>query len=172
MTIDEEVKVKKGRNFMIFDEKKPDMKKVIHFEGDGLKESLYFMKNVPSIREVLNLTTYEEVKYLALEGSTLSFMGLVKYNVQADKFQMTEVGGIIAGGLDEAKRVLDVKIDFSKDLAAYSFTLGVLCLLIGGAAFYNWYSNKVRKEQIQREQSESTLSLRRFNTTLSSREQG
>ena len=85
---------------------------------------------------------------------------------------MTEVGGIIAGGLDEAKRVLDVKIDFSKDLAATSFTLGVLCLLIGGAAFYNWYSNKVRKEQIQREQSESTLSLRRFNTTLSSREQG
>ena len=107
MTIDEEVKVKSGRKFMIFDEKKPDMKKVIHFEGDGLKESLYFMKNVPSIREVLNLTTYEEVKYLALEGSTLSFMGLVKYNMQADKFQMTEVGGIIAGGLDEAKRVLD-----------------------------------------------------------------
>ena len=76
-------------------------------EANGLKESLYFIKNVPSVREIINFSTYEEVKYLALEGSTLTFMGLVKYNAEGDRFYLTDVGGIIAGGLDEAKRLLD-----------------------------------------------------------------
>ena len=82
---------------MIFDEANPDMNKVIHFEANGLSESLYFIKNVPSmrgrengplpsLREFLNFTNFEEIKYLALEGSTLSFMGLVKYNAEADQF--------------------------------------------------------------------------------------
>ena len=172
LTIDHVVKVKKDKQFMILDEKKLGEKNVIHMEGNGLKDSLYFIKNVPSIREILNMSTYEEVKYLALEGSTLTFMGLVNYNAATDKFQMTEVGGIIAGGLDEAKRVLDIKISFSKDLATTSFALGAICALIGGYAFYRWHAAKAKKEEVLREQTESSLRLRRFNTILHPREQG
>ena len=85
---------------------------------------------------------------------------------------MTDVGGIIAGGLDEAKRLLDQKIDFSKELATTSFTLGAICALIGGFAFYRWYAARLKKDEILREQSESALRLRRFNTNLTPREQG
>ena len=48
----------------------------------------------------------DEVRYLALEGSTLTLLGLIKYDSQTDSVEMTELVSVIAGGIDEAWRVL------------------------------------------------------------------
>ena len=52
------------------------------------------------------------VRYMAIEGSTLTFLGLVKYDVGEDKFEMTELSAILSGGLGEAKRCLADRLSY------------------------------------------------------------
>ena len=52
------------------------------------------------------------VKYMAIEGSTLTFLGLVKYDAYEDKFEMTELSAMLSGGLDEAKRCLADRLSY------------------------------------------------------------
>ena len=44
-------------------------------------------------------TFADQVKFFAMEGSSLTLFGLLKYNLDDDKFEMTELTGIFAGGL-------------------------------------------------------------------------
>ncbi len=49
---------------------------------------------------------YETVSLIAFEGSTLTLMGLVKYDAKLDQIKMTDVKGIVAGGFKECKEIL------------------------------------------------------------------
>ena len=44
---------------------------------------------------------YEKVKFIALEGSSLTLLGLIKYNKKTDNFEMTELSMVLSGGLKE-----------------------------------------------------------------------
>jgi len=54
---------------------------------------------------------YEKLTMFAYEGSSLTLMGLVKYDKNANNgqggFIMTEVGGFLAGGLKECKKLIN-----------------------------------------------------------------
>ena len=43
--------------------------------------------------------SYEHVKWAIAEGSSLSLIGLIKYDMDNDKIVMTELGSLIGGGL-------------------------------------------------------------------------
>ncbi len=47
---------------------------------------------------------------IAFEGSTLTLIGLVKYDTETNAFKMTEISGIVAGGLKECKKLMERKI--------------------------------------------------------------
>jgi hypothetical protein len=55
-------------------------------------------------------TYYEKLSLIAFEGSSLTLMGLVKYDPAANNgkgaFRMTDVSGFIAGGLSECKKLI------------------------------------------------------------------
>lgn len=49
---------------------------------------------------------YEDLTLMAYEGSSLTLMGLVKYDKAEGCFKMSDVGGIIAGGVSECKKLI------------------------------------------------------------------
>ena len=71
-------------------------------EVDGSK--VIFMTNIRNKRTLINIAGIQQdkIRYLAIEGSTLSLMGLVKYDAEANCFKLTELSSVIAGGIDEA----------------------------------------------------------------------
>ena len=48
----------------------------------------------------------EKIKYAAIEGGSLTLLGLMKYNSNTDEFRMTELATILSGGVVEARRQL------------------------------------------------------------------
>ena len=48
----------------------------------------------------------ERIKYVALEGSSLTLLGLMKYNADNDRFDMTELASLLSGGITETVRAL------------------------------------------------------------------
>ena len=67
-------------------------------------ESVFNLRRKRKLREYLDVV--EVVKYVALEGTSLSLLGLVKYDVESDTFAMTHLSSIMAGGMQEARRCL------------------------------------------------------------------
>ena len=53
---------------------------------------------------------YEKVSLIAFEGSSLTLLGLVKYDPVSDTIKMTNVSGIVAGGFKECKKIIENKI--------------------------------------------------------------
>ena len=80
----------------------------------------------------------DEVRYLALEGSTLTLLGLIKYDSQTDSVEMTELVSVIAGGMDEVGRVLNEKIKTASKRFYTCVLIGSLLLIIGGVSVYRW----------------------------------
>lgn len=52
----------------------------------------------------------ELVKFRALEGSSLTLLGLVKYNFKEERFEMTELSSVMAGGYQEVRKCLEERI--------------------------------------------------------------
>lgn len=42
---------------------------------------------------------YETLKWAVAEGSSLTLLGMVKYDCENDRFVMSELGSLIGGGL-------------------------------------------------------------------------
>ena len=78
----------------------------------------------------------DSVKYLALEGSTLTFFGIVRYNAVSGKFEMTKLSSVIAGGIDEAYWTLDEKLRKININATSCLLLGATFLFFCGVAVY------------------------------------
>ena len=47
---------------------------------------------------------------MAIEGSSLTLLGLVKYDSEADCFMLTNLSHCMAGGVGEVYRVINEKI--------------------------------------------------------------
>ena len=52
----------------------------------------------------------EKISYMAIEGSSLTLLGLVKYDSEADCFMLTNLSHCMAGGVGEVYRVINEKI--------------------------------------------------------------
>lgn len=44
--------------------------------------------------------------YLGLQGSTLTLMGVLKFDAKTSEFKLTKTAGFLAGGFAEAKEFL------------------------------------------------------------------
>jgi len=78
-------------------------------------------------------------------------MGLLKYDPVAQSFKMTNVLGIVAGGLKELKHLID------KDISNYQsigWLIGIctgICGLISSYVLYSSYSKYMAKRRLQLE---------------------
>ena len=58
-----------------------------------------------------NLSYFELIKYSAFQGSSITLLGLVKYDAEKDVFQMTELSALFSGGLTKAKTILSEQLN-------------------------------------------------------------
>jgi len=79
------------------------------------------------------------VKYLALEGSTLTLLGLIKYDAEADRVEINELVSVIAGGIEEAQRVLTQRLEILHDKIEDTIIFGSGLMIIGSFFVYRWY---------------------------------
>ena len=165
------------KNILLIDERNPRAKDVIRIDTSKAANHILFLQNIRNEREIqipiFRQVEYRDaVKYLVLEGSTLTMLGLVEYDAQADRFQMTELTSVIAGGVDEARKLLDQRIVDVSAGAKYAVMLGTMALVLGGVAAYGWYSKNKRARDIVKAKKEAENSLRRISTTVSVSERG
>lgn len=96
---------------------------------------------------------YEKLSLIAYEGSTLTLMGLVKYDKTAYNgqggFKMTEVGGFLVGGLSECKRLINMEIADTKALLTVFGLLNGVCGLLIGLIIYNKIKARRMERQIE-----------------------
>ena len=79
-----------------------------------------------------------------MEGSSLTLFGLLKYNLDDDKFEMTELTGIFTGGLQELKRQLKERmLYFNIQSLKYSM-VALSFIVLGGYFHYVTYQERVR----------------------------
>ncbi len=87
---------------------------------------------------------------IAFEGSSLTLLGMLKYDPAADNgkgaFQMTEVAGFLAGGAKECKKLI------VKQITTYQGFLTLCGLLTGlfGLVSYFIIYNKTKKMLVKR----------------------
>ena len=72
--------------------------------------NVYHKRKIPTsalVAEVIELLNtgrieepkYEDIKWAIAEGSSLTLLGIVKFDSENDRFVMTELGSVIGGGL-------------------------------------------------------------------------
>jgi len=101
-------------------------------------------------------SAYEVVSLIAFEGSTLTLMGLVNYDAKLDQIRMTDVSGIVAGGLKECKEILKTKIIHQKVTGWIIGTLTAVCALVCGVMLYTKYTEN-RVNRLVRAQHEAEV---------------
>jgi hypothetical protein len=72
----------------------------------------------------------------AREGSTLTFLGKISYDVKNDKFMITECLGFVGGGFEECYDFLSRRYDFISEWGKKLLTVGIISVLIGGVIVY------------------------------------
>jgi len=93
---------------------------------------------------------YEKVSFIAFEGSSLTLMGLVKYDAKTDQLRMTDVSGFVAGGFKECKKLIMKEINEIRAIGRIFGILTGVCGLVCGLILYSSYS-EWRMKQILRE---------------------
>lgn len=73
---------------------------------------------------------------MALEGSSLTLLGLVKYDAGKDSFEMTELFSVLSGGIQEAKRCLAERIELLNGASQDCFVVAAIALAI--TAYFNY----------------------------------
>ena len=90
--------------------------------------SAFKLEEVFSLRHKRPFENYldmqEKIKYMVIEGGSITLLGLVKYNPGLDEFNMTELTAVLGGGITEAKRQLEER------LATYQENLST-CVIFG-----------------------------------------
>jgi hypothetical protein len=101
-------------------------------------------KNFP-VRESL----YDKLTLVAYEGSSLTLMGLVKYDKAQGCFKMTEVGGFIAGGVSEFKKMIKMQIASTKSFLVLIGVLTGICGFFTGLILYKKYKENQMKRHFE-----------------------
>ena len=90
----------------MFDERDPlSEKNRIRLKIDKKANKLNEVFNLRHKRSMDNwFDVREKIKYAAIEGGSMTLLGLIKYNAEKDSFSMTEFSTVLSGGIFEAKR--------------------------------------------------------------------
>ena len=115
---------------------------------DTKKDVLFMNENSANIDSVFNLKAkrsmrkfnFDTLKYAVIEGSSLTFLGLVKYNSAKDQFKMTEFTSVLSGGLREAKNCIMERISVLSSLSYESLWVATI---FGGCALTISYIRRV-----------------------------
>ncbi len=84
---------------------------------------------------------FDELKYVTLEGSSITLLGLIKYDKQSDSFEMTKLSCVLTGGLRQAQQCLSEKI---RELNERKIQMAALGCLATGLTLYlllKWLRN-------------------------------
>ena len=79
---------------------------------------------------------YENIKWAVAEGSSLSLIGLIRYDMDNDNFVMTELASLIAGGLEEASSKLKFRMDRMNESVVTATIFGAI--LLGFGMMFSW----------------------------------
>jgi hypothetical protein len=77
--------------------------------SQGAEKDIDMVFNLKHTRLPLG-RNYDMVKYVALEGTSLTLLGLVKYEAKTDSFNMTALAHVLTGGMHEVRRCLSERI--------------------------------------------------------------
>ena len=78
----------------------------------------------------MNLTP---ISYIGLQGSTLTLLGLLKFDTEKREFYLDETSAFFAGGLAEAKKILK---EVSSTYRYWALVFGGISALFLGLSFY------------------------------------
>ena len=97
---------------ILFDERNPldsKVRTVLNLGKDCVKPNeveVFNIRHKRKIEQIMGLEFYglSRIKYAAMEGASITILGLMKYNAELDQFSMTELSGVLSGGIGEARR--------------------------------------------------------------------
>jgi len=84
------------------------------------------------------------MQYLGLQGSTLTLLGLIKFDAESGEFTMSETYAFISGGFAEAKNLLVEAMSTYKGAA---IGLGICAAIFLGISGGLWWDYKRRVYQ-------------------------
>ena len=67
--------------------------------------------NTKKKHKLIQFQTNEEIKYKVREGSSVTLLGLINYDSKSDRFTMTALSYVLAGGIEAAQARLMERID-------------------------------------------------------------
>ena len=83
-----------------------------------------------------------------MEGSTLTFLGLIKYNAETDSFAMTSFAQMVSGGISMTRQRLNDSIDYYERTMWILATLGFFTLSFGGVLHWMVRAHRRREQEI------------------------
>jgi len=131
-------------DFYLMDERNPDKKGLIRVDSESALEHLESGTSTRQKRDMMyQFGQFEErVKLFALEGSTLTFMGMVNYDAQKDEFVMTDALTFAAGGVQDVSHYLRGRLGDVTEGARACLTLASFCFFAAGAITYFWFKER------------------------------
>ena len=80
-----------------------------------------------------------------VEGTSLTVLGMFTYDAEAGNFSATELGGFLAGGVQEFKAILEKKLLMSGEMRSYLTRILGFCIGVGVVATYLGTQRWVKK---------------------------
>ena len=109
------------------------------------------------IRNNDRIEKYEEIKYKVREGSSVTLLGLVNYDSKSDRFTMTELSYVLAGGMQAARARIMEYIDKLASLQNTGTFLFTIVFGLGAFLHYKKLSNRRKLAEQARVSSEVKL---------------
>lgn len=86
---------------------------------------------------------------MVLQGTSLTLMGLFELDLKTGCTKMTEMTHLLTGGLYEATNRMQERINQWTDLSVFSFTSGVLLMMMGGYI----HLKRIRNRRLERKRA-------------------
>ena len=86
----------------------------------------------------------EKLSYIAYEGSTLTLLGILKYDTKLQSFTLSSVSAMIAGGAEECLKFVDEQIRDLRAAKAATIFGATVAVMIGAHIIKNLYQ-RLRK---------------------------
>lgn len=94
----------------------------------------------------------EKLSYIAYEGSTLTLLGILKYDTKLQTFTLSSVSGILAGGAEECLRFVDEQIRDLKAAKAATILGATVAVMIGAHIIKNLYQRLKKYRNLKSEE--------------------
>lgn len=112
-------------------------------------QNLEMVHSLRNVRRLLGAFYQSElVKYAVLEGTSVTFIGLAKYEADSDTLKMTHLATVLSGGMQEIKRCLTERIKLMDRMQNVSILLGLLGLGIAGYFAFKKFAKRKNESRL------------------------